>query len=123
MNEITASAIHPSTTAATKKHSGIGIASFVLGILTVVLFFVLVVIATGSALSQGGQLDPNSMQAIILGLVIVLVGLMSLVGAGLGLASALQQHRRKILGIIGLCLNGLVIALVVVCFILGNMKT
>jgi len=45
-------------------------------------------------------------------------GLLSLVGAGLGVGSVCQTARNKVFGIIGLCLNGMIlIGLLAVCLL------
>lgn len=109
-------------TGTNRSHSGLGIASFIMGVVTLLAFIAVVVIATGMAMAAGGHLDPKSVQAVMLGLSIVLDGLLSMIGLGLGIACAAQHRHRRILGIIGLCMNALVIVLVLVCFIIGNFK-
>ncbi len=112
--------IEPSvSTQAPRKHSGIGIASFVMGLIDLVLFFVMVLMAVGVAASAGGQVDEHAPATIMLGLFVIFIGLVCLIGTGLGVGSVLQKQRRRVFGIIGLCLNGGVLLLILLMMVIG----
>lgn len=72
------------------RHSGIGIASFVIALLCGVASFVTIGIAGVMETSQPGGMDPESPATVLVGLAIIACGM----GFALGL----------VLGIVGLCL-------------------
>jgi hypothetical protein len=87
------------------KHSGLGIASFVMGLIFGLILFVLIGIAGVQEVSNPGGMDENSPFAMVLGLLLLGALLMNLVGAALGLAGVLQKNRRKIFAVLGLVFN------------------
>jgi len=106
------------------KHSRLGIASFIMAVISIagiILAIFLLVSAIGS------QLDPAAIQAGELptlpeGLmksVITATGLfflfiiLSLIGAVLGVAGLFQKDRLKLFAILGLVFNGLLVFLIV----------
>ncbi|KGI77524.1 hypothetical protein [Oleiagrimonas soli] len=103
-----------------RSQSGLGIASFVLGLLDmlllIVMFFMAVAINVNNGGVSPGEDDP---QTIMLGLFVILIGIFALVGLGLGIAATVQTARRRALGITGLCLNGAVCLLIVLLLIIG----
>lgn len=94
-----------------KKHSGLGITSFVLAIVACLLMFVQVAIAGVIAAGAGGQLSEEAPQAFILGCGIIMTGLVYLVGIALAIGGLCQRNRYKVFSILGLVLN--------IVFILG----
>ncbi len=111
---------HPSGHAAIKlKHSGLGMASFVLSLLTVagVIGFYLAVTAAVSR----GVVDATNPPAGLLaaGMVFLISVLVALVGIGLGIAGLIQKDRRRVLAVVGLVLNSLVVLTVAVLIVLG----
>ena len=98
------------------KHSGVGIASFILGISMVVLELALIVLA--AVLVQ--QHQPSSSPSMeIAGCTMILGLLACVVGVVLGIVGALQRDRRKLFAILGLCVNGLILLGVVGLFLIG----
>jgi hypothetical protein len=85
-------------------HSGLGIASFILGLSAVCLFLALLILAI-AAENRPRYYRDDTLEAI-LGLLSCGLGLITLVGGGLGIGGVCQSRRRKVFGIIGLCLNG-----------------
>jgi hypothetical protein len=89
-------------------HSGVGIASFIAGILALVMIasgFVLAAISATQPHRYGGP--PPA--AVFGGMLILFAALVALIGTGLGIGGVCQGQRRKVFGIIGLCLNGLIL--------------
>ncbi|SFE51686.1 hypothetical protein SAMN04487969_103171 [Paenibacillus algorifonticola] len=104
------------------KHSGLGIASFImaiasiiLGVISIIMFFA----AIGSAISTGNEYlleDPAYIEDMITGsagsfmasgvAVVISVGI-TFVGLILGIIGACSKQRRKVFAIIGIILNGL----------------
>ncbi|GAB3040789.1 hypothetical protein GCM10027285_27510 [Oleiagrimonas citrea] len=81
-------AIQPVSTSppdAPRKHSGLGIASFVIGLVTLVMMFGVFLLAVAINVHNGGVApDEHAPQTVMLGLLVILTGLISLVGLGLG---------------------------------------
>jgi len=102
------------------KHSGMGVASFIIG-LGIGLLELAMVIAAAVMESQAGPsgLDEKSPAAIILGLVLLTGLLVALLGAGLGAAACLQANRKKIFGILGILINGMILLVVVGLMVVG----
>lgn len=88
-------------------HSGLGIASFILGMLSGGI--VLVTLIVTAVMQAGGDtFDEESPHTIIVGLVIIGAILLSLLGFALGLAGTLTGGRRKLFAILGLIFSILV---------------
>ena len=84
-----------------QRHSGLGIASFILSILSGVFIFVLIVIAGVIETSTPGGIDEESTAAVIIGLLIIALIIAALVALGLGIAGLFMQDRKKIFSILG----------------------
>ena len=92
----------PSTpTAPALKHSGLGIAAFILSILSTLLIFALVTIAGVLEATTPGGIDETSLEAIIVGMLIFAFIGLALVGLGLGIGGLVQKQRKKIFAILG----------------------
>ncbi|CAM4357067.1 hypothetical protein [Paenibacillus tarimensis] len=97
------------------KHSGLGIASFIIGIVSsigiiAVIFSVAASIGTyllpDNTLAPGFETDPA---VILSSLSILAVLFLSFVGLILGIIGLVIKRRRKVFGIIGVVLNGLLL--------------
>lgn len=88
-----------------RKHSGLGIASFVMSMIAALIMFVLVVIAGVMTAKAGGQMDEESPEAIVVGCSILAGCLLYLVGIGLAIGGLCQRNRHKVFPVIGLVLN------------------
>lgn len=118
------------------KHSGLGIASFSLAIVAIIMSLVLTVIVFGTLINFIGDqafdpanqqlmneelmrmLDENPILLIAFPLFLV-AGLIFLIGAVLGLIGLFQDDRRKIFAGIGTTLNVVPILLLILILILG----
>jgi hypothetical protein len=104
------------------KHSGLGIASFVIALLTGVVFVAFVIAVGVIEAAHPGAMDEKPPAAFVLGLVALLDLFLCLVGLGLGIGG-LCMKRSKIFPILGIVFNASVvlggIALVVIGAIMG----
>ena len=89
-----------------KKHSGVGIASFVIGIVSM-LGVCLTFGLSFYAQSAGSQTSSSMTSAVgFLGICSMVI---SLIGVGLGIAGVVQKVQSKVFPIIGLVLSALVL--------------
>ncbi len=84
-----------------EKHSGIGIASFIAGIVSGMAMFLLIVIAGIIEESSPGGIDEESPIAIVVGLFLFLFLFVALVGVGLGIGGLIQNDRQKLFAVLG----------------------
>ena len=99
-----------------KKHSGVGIASFVIGILSalgVCLTFGL------SFYAQSASSQTSSSITSAVGFLGMCSMVISLVGVGLGIAGVVQKVQSKVFPIIGLVLSALVLLGMCAIMLLG----
>ena len=100
------------------KHSGFGIASFAIGILSGLAEFAMVVIAGVMEASTPGGVNEEAPAVILLGLCLIGGGL-ALLGIVLGIVGLVQANRSKIFAVLGLVFNALVILGVIGLMIVG----
>ena len=106
-----------------QKHSGFGVASFVIGLVTMVLEFGAILVAGVMTASNGGQeLPDNDPGMMLLGAFICLGLVLHLVGGIFGIVSLTATDKKRALGGVGLALNGLCALGVIALIILGNMS-
>ena len=101
------------------KHSRLGVASFVISLITGVVEF-LVIISAG-VLEVEGQMSEASAAAVVIGMFIMLGMFANLVGVGLGIAAVVQKKAKKLFGVLGLIFNGCLILLILGLMIIGIM--
>ncbi|MCD6309870.1 MAG: hypothetical protein J7M18_04100 [Candidatus Eremiobacteraeota bacterium] len=102
-----------------EKHSGLGIASFVISI-AVGIIFILSFIIMGTIVAIEGKIpEPTSPVAIISGLIMMLGFVGLLVGAGLGIAGLFEKNRKKIFSILGLIFNAGIFLVFIILMIIG----
>lgn len=103
------------------KHSGLGIASFILSVAVGIFDFVLVAFAGLVEASTPGGMDEESVIAILIG-IFILGGLAAnLAGTGLGVAGLVQRDRRKVFSVLGLAFNVAIVFGIIGLMILGTM--
>jgi hypothetical protein len=90
-----------------KRYSGLGISSFVIGLVVAILEFVLLIVAGVIEITKGLQSDPLSLSVIIVCL-FTGVGL-SCFGLGLSVGGLLQDKRKKTFSIFGFLLNFIIV--------------
>jgi|SRR5215510_13132453 len=98
------------------KHGGLGIASFVISVVVLILVFVLFAIA-GIMHSSNSQ----AMNAIntIVGLVFILLLFTGLIGIGLGVAGAVQKKSKKVFPVLGIVIGTGTFALSLILVVIG----
>jgi len=101
------------------KHSGFGIASFVMAILIGSAEFILLIIAGVMEAKTPGGMDEDAPATIILGSLLIGGAVMSFVAVALAIAGLVQGGRSKIFPMLGLALNGMIIVGVIGIIIIG----
>lgn len=95
------------------KHSGPGIASFVISLVALVgyiITFVITGVMEASILNEFGELTNDSSQALMfLGVAVLILVVLNIIGVVLGIIGISLRDRRKVFGIIGTIINGVII--------------
>lgn len=102
------------------RHSGAGIASFIIA-LAVGLVELVGVIGAGVMVSRNPDVANDSPVAMSLGLAICGGVLLGLVGVVLGIVGLVMRQRRRVFAIIGLVINGLILVGIGGLMVLGLM--
>lgn len=88
-----------------RRHSRLGIASFVIAIVLTVAYAIEFVVAGILEASTPGGMDEESPEAILIGLSIFGAGLVNLVGVALGIAGLCTANHKRLFAILGLAFN------------------
>jgi hypothetical protein len=91
------------------KHSGLGIASFILALLSGVGLIVSITIAVLVEQKSPGALDHEGDEAVALGVAVIVGAGMCLLGLILGIIGCCQKDRKRVFAVIGTVLNGLIL--------------
>lgn len=130
---------HGGPTRVTAERSGqsrLGIASFVIAILTTVLLVVLLVVILNAAGQLLGNADPQSVTPQdlqrnlednpgatgllgVAGFGLAATPLLYVLGAALGIAGLVQKRRRRLFAVLGTVFNGLILLGLVVLILFG----
>jgi hypothetical protein len=99
----------PPAVPAIPKYSPLGLVSFALGILSLVLACGFFILAVGLGLEQ--RVEPE--RAISLGGLVLLSAtlLVAVVGTGLGLVGLSRPVQRKVFSLLGIILNGVILSM------------
>jgi len=103
------------------RHSGIGVASFVISIVMALSGFGLILIAGVIEVTTPGGMNESSAIAIVLGLSIFGCILVDLVALGLGIGGLIQKNRNKIFSILGTIFSALTIIGIIFVMVMGSM--
>lgn len=98
-----------------KKQSGLGIASFVIAMVTGIVTFVAVVFA-GILASQNSE---NEIGLMIVGLMIIGAVLVHLLGLVLGIIGLTQKNTKKVFSSLGLAFNFLAVSFIGLLMFIG----
>jgi hypothetical protein len=90
---------------ATWPQSGIGIASFICGIVSLFLFAGAIGVVLVTVVRIGNARHPPQALVALTGLMIVASGFIALLGTGLGIGGCCQRDRKKVFAILGLVIN------------------
>lgn len=99
------------------KHSALGISSFVISMVVIVLELVsfLLIAVTAAANNKSNLFGV----ALTFGLIAIFGALGNLTGIGLGLAGVIQKNRKKVFSILGLIINSILIILFILLLVVG----
>jgi|JI9StandDraft_1071089.scaffolds.fasta_scaffold00278_6 hypothetical protein len=103
------------------QFSILGIISFVVGLLTVIGLFGLLVLAGILSLASDGEIDENSPVALILGLVLIGSIIPSLIGIVCGVVGLFETNKNRVFAILGIALSSLGILALIGLMVLGAM--
>ncbi len=97
------------------KHSGPGIASFVIALVTLIGYavsFVFVGMQASDILSNSNDVIADSSETIMfLGLTVLILAAVNVIGAVIGIIGLTLRRRRKVFAIIGTIINGAILLL------------
>lgn len=103
------------------KHSGLGIASFIISLVAGLAILIAIVIAGIMEANTPGGIDENSPEAILLGLVLIGMMFLDLVALGLGIGALFQRDCKKIFAILGTIFSGVVVLGTAFLMVIGSM--
>lgn len=103
------------------KHSGLGIASFIMSIFVGLCMFVVFVVAGVLETSTPGGMDENSPVAMIVGLCMFGLLFGCLISIGLGIGGLCQTGRKKIFAVLGITFSAIIILGTIALIIIGLM--
>lgn len=98
-----------------RGHKGLGIASFAIGVICLIAVMGLVVVA--GVTTNAGRATPAF--NMIVGLGMISAVFVDLIGIVLGIFGAADRSSKKVYPVLGLVLNGLVVALFTALMIIG----
>jgi hypothetical protein len=103
------------------RHSGIGIASFILSLMVGFLIF-LTIISAGvmAAVAPQGVVQEEAPAWVVLGLVLLALMFADLVALGLGIAGLCQNNRKKVFAILGIVFSSVAVGGTILLAIIGN---
>lgn len=90
-----------------EKHSGLGIASFVVSMICGLAILALIVVAGLVEATTPGGMDAEPVIAMVVGLAFILFMLGALVALILGIVALFQKERKKVFAIIGTVFSAL----------------
>ena len=101
------------------KHSGLGMASFVISIAQSIGTFVIFVAAgiTGAGAEKSGK--NTEVAFMVIGFLIIGAIFIHLVGLALGIAGAVQKQRKKLFAVLGLVFNALAVIFIALLMTIG----
>jgi hypothetical protein len=114
----------PVTPSGMQKHSRIGIASFVIGLVSMFIFCLAIVLAFGYGLSitatnPSFQVEQSNPTVLGLGLLLFSSPILSLVGAVLGFVAVFQKDKKKLFSVLGIVLNLLIMLAFCALLVIG----
>lgn len=99
------------STEASLKHGGMGVAGFIVGLVSAVMIFILVIVAGVLEATTPGGMDEESVAAMTVGLLLMLFMLATLIAIGLSIAGLVQKNSKKVFPILGLIISLLTVVL------------
>lgn len=102
-----------------RRHSGVGIASFVVGCVGGAMLLMLFVVAGILENATPGGMDEESAEAVLVGLFLFVFLLLQLGAAVLGLVGLFQRDRRRLFAGLGLAISVGSIVMAVFALVVG----
>lgn len=93
------------------KHGGMGVAAFIVALVSAVMIFILVIVAGVLEATTPGGMDEESVAAMTVGLLLMLFMLATLIAIGLSIAGLVQKNSKKVFPILGLIISLLTVVL------------
>lgn len=97
------------------QHSGPGIASFIISLVTILGYaaiFIFIIMKSASMVNEDSNILVESSQAIMLiGLTVIILSALNVIGVVVGIIGLSLRKRRKVFGIIGTVINAVIILL------------
>ncbi|AWV32666.1 hypothetical protein [Paenibacillus odorifer] len=97
------------------QHSGPGIASFIICLVSIIGYaaiFISIIMKSSSLVNENSELLSQSSQFImLLGLTVIILAALNVIGVVIGIIGLSIRKRRKVFGIIGTIVNGVIILL------------
>ena len=87
------------------RHSGMGIASFVISVITGITTFLIFVYAGMKEMSLPGGVSEHSGVAMMIGFSMILAWMLLFVGMILGAVALFEKNRKKVFAVLGLVFN------------------
>ena len=100
-------------------HSGIGIASFIAGIVALLMTFGAIALMVVAVAGARHAPEPPQKVVVLTGLIILGAGLIALIGVGLGIGGCCQTDRKKVFAIVGLVINALLLLGIIGLMLVG----
>jgi hypothetical protein len=97
------------------RHKGLGIASFVIAIVVLVLVFLLFLVA--GVMKSSGAATPTA--NAVIGSLIFLLWLIDVVGVAIGIAGAMDRTAKKTFPVLGIVIGGAVLLLSIILIVIG----
>lgn len=101
------------------KHSGLGITTFVLGLIAPIGLIACIIFAAVEEASTYGGMDPNSTKAAVIGLFLILFAVLALIAVGIGIGALVQKGYKKLLPLLGVVFSSVVLILTIVLMVIG----
>jgi hypothetical protein len=102
-----------------KKHSGLGIASFITIIVSGILFFCGIGILWLVKVSTPGGVERIYANGMLIGVSYYTILLASLIALGLGIGGLFQKERKKIFAILGIVFSAVTIVMFITFYIIN----
>ncbi|CAH1054097.1 hypothetical protein [Paenibacillus pseudetheri] len=97
------------------QHSGPGIASFIISLVTIMGYaalFIFIIMKASSMVNENSNLLAESSQSImLLGMTVIILSALNVIGVVIGIIGLSIRKRRKVFGVIGTIINGVIILL------------
>jgi hypothetical protein len=97
------------------QHSGPGIGSFIISLVTIMgyaVLFIFIIMKASSMVNENSNLLAESSQSImLLGMSVIILSALNVIGVVIGIIGLSIRKRRKVFGVIGTIINGVIILL------------